>query len=545
MKGRPRQRGFSFVELLVTIVLAGIFFAAMVPLFVQAAQTSAGDNARTVALGIAQDKMERIRSLPYDDVEKAKLETDAARGLGKDASVGGKVFLLDYAVDYIWAPDQPYHEAGLELYKMVTVKAYWEGNPRPVKNVILRTAIYRQHTGPDMLSLLVTPRSQDGVTKGMIVPEADNFVYVSAYVSTAASIKEVDFKAESGSHSYGATVTQTAGGSVYVWKWDATDAPDGFYKITAYAVSTAGEQGNTWRVVEQLETGKPPAPASLIAEPGDLSVTLDWQTPAAGDIAYYEIWRSETPLRENATLLATNLEAVHYPDTAVANDTIEEPHHYYYWVYSIDLVGNTSDAATADAKPSWSAGDHAAPTVPSLTATWQSTTITLSWLASQDSSGVAYYEIVRSTDGVNYGPLAQPGPLSVSYVDSVGTDSPQYWYEIRAVDASVNVNRSAFSAPVGPLQTPITKTTLTVTNDRIGANKPCTVTVRDVVSRLYYDQNGVASNSAPTVTIESKGGSAQWHNLPIDKTFTVAATYSSGRPLSSSQQAPPWMVSFR
>ena len=34
-----REAGLSFVELLVTIIIAGIAFAAMVPVFVQAAQT--------------------------------------------------------------------------------------------------------------------------------------------------------------------------------------------------------------------------------------------------------------------------------------------------------------------------------------------------------------------------------------------------------------------------------------------------------------------------------------------------------------------------
>ncbi len=41
-----RAAGFSFVELLVTIIIAGIAFAAMVPVFVQAQQASSGDKTR-------------------------------------------------------------------------------------------------------------------------------------------------------------------------------------------------------------------------------------------------------------------------------------------------------------------------------------------------------------------------------------------------------------------------------------------------------------------------------------------------------------------
>ncbi len=60
---RASQRGFSLVELLVTIVLAGIIFAAMVPLFVTALKRTSGDNARNVAQNIAQDRIEQIRLL--------------------------------------------------------------------------------------------------------------------------------------------------------------------------------------------------------------------------------------------------------------------------------------------------------------------------------------------------------------------------------------------------------------------------------------------------------------------------------------------------
>jgi prepilin-type N-terminal cleavage/methylation domain-containing protein len=59
---RP-QRGFSLIELLVTIVLAGIIFAAMVPFFANALSRTSGDNLRNVATNIAQDRIEQVRLL--------------------------------------------------------------------------------------------------------------------------------------------------------------------------------------------------------------------------------------------------------------------------------------------------------------------------------------------------------------------------------------------------------------------------------------------------------------------------------------------------
>jgi len=60
-RARHGAHGFSLVELLVTIVLAGIIFAAMVPVFVSALKKSAGDNLRVTANNIAQERIEQVR----------------------------------------------------------------------------------------------------------------------------------------------------------------------------------------------------------------------------------------------------------------------------------------------------------------------------------------------------------------------------------------------------------------------------------------------------------------------------------------------------
>ena len=65
---RRGHAGFSMVELLVTIVIAGIAFAAMVPLFVQAQQKNSSDYFRVLGTNIVTDKLERVRTLDYDDI---------------------------------------------------------------------------------------------------------------------------------------------------------------------------------------------------------------------------------------------------------------------------------------------------------------------------------------------------------------------------------------------------------------------------------------------------------------------------------------------
>ena len=49
---KRRARGFSMVELLVSVVLAGVMFAAMVPVFANALKRTTGDNLRVTIGGI-------------------------------------------------------------------------------------------------------------------------------------------------------------------------------------------------------------------------------------------------------------------------------------------------------------------------------------------------------------------------------------------------------------------------------------------------------------------------------------------------------------
>ena len=80
MSGRKAggRSGFSMVELLVTITLAGIIFAVMVPFFVNALKRTASDQLRVDATNIAQDRIEQIRLLRYNEITGANLNHSPA-----------------------------------------------------------------------------------------------------------------------------------------------------------------------------------------------------------------------------------------------------------------------------------------------------------------------------------------------------------------------------------------------------------------------------------------------------------------------------------
>jgi len=128
---RRATRGFSLVELLVTIVLAGIVFAAMVPVFASALKKTTGDNLRVTAANIAQDRIEKIRQLPYADIVANSASPTAMPNLYNTAfptpepgifnpsytPVGSsKTYYIDYSV------------ATYPTYKDITVSVHWQGS---------------------------------------------------------------------------------------------------------------------------------------------------------------------------------------------------------------------------------------------------------------------------------------------------------------------------------------------------------------------------------------------------------------------------------
>jgi len=80
--GTPRARtpgrasaGFSLIELLVTITLAGILFMALTPLFVSILKNTSTNERRVIATNLAQARLERVRMLAYADITNANLNS--------------------------------------------------------------------------------------------------------------------------------------------------------------------------------------------------------------------------------------------------------------------------------------------------------------------------------------------------------------------------------------------------------------------------------------------------------------------------------------
>lgn len=366
MKGhtqRPRRRdaGFSFVELLVTIIIAGIAFAAMVPLFVQAQQVNSSDKMRAVALQVAQDRMEKLRQLDFELITVENL-SDNAFYFGEFGDTwteqtenGTRDFNVVYAVT-----EQPVSDTDTRTaYKVVTVTVNWTGPPLPHEDVVLTTMIYRQYAGPAIVDFLVAdtdlglsdpddPDSETLIVNSPVhmqatVNAADLDSMRPRTVGATTRTGRVDFLVTSVTGTAYPTISVPfTSGAVFPAEWTvpggAAGAGDGYYTFKAVAYSAMNSPGNSWQLIYRIETGPPTAVTNLAGTAGLTSASLTWDASTTGDVDHYVV------KRDGATVatLPKSAGSLGYTDEGLSGTSGTT---YQYAVYAVDWIGNESAAA--------------------------------------------------------------------------------------------------------------------------------------------------------------------------------------------------------
>lgn len=526
-----RTAGFSFVELLVTIIIAGIAFAALVPVFVGAQQVASGEQQRNAALGLAQDKLEKVRGLDYDVITQAGLTGDTIPNAQFGTTVawatgggGTRDYTVAYQVDLLPVGSTD----GAESYKQVTITVAWTGNPKPVKPVVLSTMVSKQYAGPQVVRFEVGPDSVIKETSGSwsIVSGP---VVLDAYLANEDILSMNQAAAEADRGYVEFTVTPLNGTAVvsqkvtapvsalesghYSFEWDNSAAPDGVYIFQAVAVAGFGSrtQGMPVSIALKYESHAPPPPTGLnVTSVGDGVVALGWVTPSAGDVDHYEVWRSADGV--NFAKLADET-SVFYTDNAVSNGTT-----YSYKVKTVDkegLVGPPTDAVPATPNVT---GDSVPPSAPApLIAAVDPAqpTVHLTWTASIDggtpSSGLAGYIIERSPTGApGSWTTLQGGYGDVFYDDTAAGWATTWYYQVRAVDGAGNASANAGAGPVTTV--PIIYRSIDVTNNH---SSDVFVWVQNAGLLTWYATDGAASPTRPgSGERVKKSKSVTWSNLP-------------------------------
>jgi len=539
---RHDARGFSFVELLVTIVIAAIVFAAMVPMFVGAQQKNTADLFRQTALNAAQDRIEKIRALDYGSITEVNLKSttfvSGTFGPKVQISSGGGARQLDVS----------YAVTDFTSYKVVAMTVSWTPPPAPVKTVIVQTVIYRQYAGPTLASFFTTPSVSD---TGQLGDASLTIVKLSALPTTpwlggnTASVKFTVFNS-GGTLVDSKTVTYASDsqpgwgdsrgvtGNTFWWNWDSTGAGDGTYSVTATGFS-GSYYGPTERFYFKIQRGNSlAAPQNLIATPGQTSVTLGWTS--VPNATKYNIYRR--PSAGDAWVFVGTAPlptSTSYTD----NGPLTASTYYEYEVVAVDSAAQQGQPATVSTTTTGSGATL--PSAPqSLAAAGDSPSpgvIHLTWLQPLNWGSAAQdYLIESSANGTSgwttvyamaFDSAPYDDPLGLYFYDvTVGPGVTQYYrVTARAVGGVAGGVSSVVSATTAASTY---KGPLTLTNTDNG-QRHVWVWVQMVSSTMYYDTSGqsfTAANKPAGVYLSSKGGTAVFSNLP-NGTYNVWVSSSN------------------
>lgn len=190
----------------------------------------------------------------------------------------------------------------------------------------------------------------------------------------------------------------------YIASWDARNAGNGDYTITAKAYDKAGNVSSDSAEVK-LQNGtiddQPPSiPTSVTVRAEAYNrVKVSWgaSTDNVG-VAGYLIYRDSAQIASITRPTATSTSAL---ATAYIDSDVDASTRYEYTVVAYDEIGNKSRASTAGVvtTPSPPTADATSPSAPNnLRAVVASgSQINLSWNASTDNIGVTSYDVYRAT----------------------------------------------------------------------------------------------------------------------------------------------------
>ncbi len=521
--GRRGERGLTLIELIIAGAIATLFFAAAVPMFGTALEASRSDQMRVVAETIAQQKIEQIRELQFDQLSKltdgsVNLTTWMGGAFNPTVSsyVGtqGKTYTVAYTVTF--NPTNAAPTAAQNAQVTVTVSwvdvAYGKGTHNTAQ-VTLETVISRQFSGPGVQNVTLSPLNglnqldSGPTTINVYITPQDAGTNNSGVGSVTVTVADVN---NSTFTPVALTATAVSNG-VFTTSWNQSGATaNDTFSFTAQATNASQTPGNPFVVNAKLVTGQNPNPVTnFVIAPGNQCLLLTWDNSTATDFNHYELWRG--PSSSSMTPLVTNLQASGYIDTGLTNGTT-----YYYEVRVVDNDGNPSTWVTGSKAPAVQS-DTVTPGMPAnFTAVRSNANASLSWnVPSAGTSGIAGYLIYRDAQPyARYAPGGTAGSL-VTYSDVIGY-SVAHTYSVVAFNGVGLVSAATPTLTVNTATAPTETLTVTTTKASPG------VSVDVVQSDAQPDPQDDGTKTATSLA------SAVWTGLPYGS-YTITATSGSSQ----------------
>ena len=216
-----------------------------------------------------------------------------------------------------------------------------------------------------------------------------------------------------------------------------------YYRVTS--VNAIGEGTASSEVTVSPHTLPPPTPINVTATAGDGQVGLSWT--AASDASSYNIYRSTDDGDE--VLYQQGVLGTSFNDTGVTNGVA-----YFYQVSAANGVGESNLSLEVSATP--------LPPLPAAPTSLVATTLNFAQIEiqwSDSSTSLSGFQVLRSSDGVNFSLLTTLDPTATNFTDSGNlATGTTYYYQVVAMNSagSSTVSNTAHAIVTGQVPPPWT-----------------------------------------------------------------------------------------
>jgi len=219
------------------------------------------------------------------------------------------------------------------------------------------------------------------------------------------------------------SVTDSVGGNTDTWISNTLpcNVPQA-YKIGALDNTGKYLSYSDTIQITPFDTIKPPAPQLYYATVlPNQTVKLSWQWHPENDVKYFEIWRSTN---KAAPVL---IDTVIYDSVFIDTSVNVKSNVYSYSIIAIDScnTANRSKPSKTDSLIELS-----------LYSLYCSPQVQVNWTSFAGlPDGASSYNILRSTDGVNFTSIGSVSPSTTVFTDNSVTIDKQYYYKTEAIDS--------------------------------------------------------------------------------------------------------------